>query len=375
MIASKDGRISFHILTRFLAVSQIKYDQRSPFGMYKGFDSSNKKGKKVMRTRMKVVCWCAVTLAVGVIALMVQTWHHERQEEIQAIKLDQWSKDVISRLRDKGEGSAPSMVIYIEKTCSSTNKEVFFWDGDDLTQSYTIDGYAVKDYQCGPRNLDEESLPSWFEQNSESLKPILCETNNQYATTTAIFAFCYYNILFLHIPPPMPPLKRLTWSGATSEEPSVITDFCASIATGVSNASVTTNQYIQSLYGKRVHPSYVKVIPLYSEEECTLVQDIPVIDYEKVHDYLKRAIHSPYQLIPVPKPSSPFPSLNKPYEPGLDKIRIKRDVTVEYRNNPEANNQSIDEDELACGSSSSIGVRHATLYFLVETFMGEAWEK
>jgi hypothetical protein len=91
-------------------------------------------------------------------------------------------------------------------------------------------------------------------------------------------------------------------------------------------------------------------------------KDIPLVTAESYHQRI--AIGSPYTLIPIPEKGSPFPSLNKSYEPGHDKVRIRVDFDI------------LDESDI--DPRTRIPIRdpskRVSLYFLIETFKGEAWK-
>jgi len=74
---------------------------------------------------------------------------------------------------------------------------------------------------------------------------------------------------------------------------------------------------------KRSFPSYVRAIPLFTEEELAAEKDTPVFDWEKAGYHVLYACRYPYALIPVLENDSPFPSV-KTYVPG-NKFKVSRE--------------------------------------------------
>ena len=230
----------------------------------------------------------------------------------------------------------------------------------------------------------ETHLEKKLVQSRYTIPPIkpqpLAETGSNVIITTAISVDCTWNFLIPSPPSSPSALKLLTWSGMTSEEPGIIMDFCTSVITEAGKPEYAKNnplswkswspERVNCIFpwqpkgfhaGYRIYPSYLRAIPLHTKEEREQAKDIPLIDDEEnfypfhilfspqrvmsfseecKNHLIAFAVNSPYTLIPVPDKDSPFPVLNKPYEPGHDKVRVKRDFGV---------------------------------YFLIETFKGEGW--
>jgi len=87
----------------------------------------------------------------------------------------------------------------------------------------------------------------------------------------------------------------------------------------------------------RSYRSYVRAVPLFTQEALEAEKDTPLIDLEQTRYHVRSAMRYPYLLIPVPERKSPF--YFKEYTPG-DKFKVR------YDNNGEP------------------------CYFLIETFIG-----
>ena len=72
---------------------------------------------------------------------------------------------------------------------------------------------------------------------------------------------------------------------------------------------------------KKNYPSFMRALPLFTEEDLKAEKDKPVLDWNKVRYHVRFAVAYPYALIPVPEKESPFPEV-KEYVPG-DTFRVK----------------------------------------------------
>jgi len=320
----------------------------------------NREKERVMRTRMKVVCWSTV-------ALMAMVWtgccKNGKTNEIQVMTPDAANNEVVQHLkyyRYKEETPfTPFQSVYVEKVDAS-RKEICFLNVMFLAQAYTIEGDTIANYRWFSgtnwdygREYEYRLLWYWLVrtlhpstnantsyeerlvamQVAEQQAP---EVQSNATTTTVIHADYTFNLMG---PTRTSSLELLKWSGETSKTLGVVTSFCKAITADVGKP-------------EHMYPSYLRAIPLYTEEEREQAKDIPLIKlsldfffYEGVDYHVAFDVRAPYMLIPVPEKGSPFSSLNKPYEPGRDKVRVK----CSYEGSPD-------------------------IYFLVESFKGEGWK-
>ena len=337
-----------------------------------------------MRTKTKAVCCYMV-------ALMVQAGCQRKPEEVVPMKPDESNNEVVCQLGSIGsDHPGPHSVVYVERNISASRKDVFYLNTDFLVQAYSVEKDTVKNYRWfshGGLEFGTESAVqgkfifllgylwgqgfkqpwAWWATEGERewdlpLSDYAAFLNNQErvknATTTLIYVGIYFKGQFRFDNIPIEPLRLQRWSGLTSDEPDTIKEFCAEVLADVDKPKYAANNPMswqskmlpawtrkipQSRYGLRKYPSYLRAVPLRTEEELNLTKDIPYITDVKPYYHIQYAVESPYTLIPVPEEASPFPSLNKPYEPGRDKVRVKVD---------------LGED----------------IHFLIETFKGEVWE-
>lgn len=71
---------------------------------------------------------------------------------------------------------------------------------------------------------------------------------------------------------------------------------------------------------RKEYPSYVRAVPLLTQEDMEAEKETPLIDLEKTRYHAKCAVAHPYTLFPVPEKRSPFPAV-KTYAPG-DKFSV-----------------------------------------------------
>jgi hypothetical protein len=71
---------------------------------------------------------------------------------------------------------------------------------------------------------------------------------------------------------------------------------------------------------ERCYPSYVRAVPLFTEEEIEAEKDTPTI-IGGVSYHIAYATRYPYALIPVPEKESPFPA-GQAYTPG-DRFKVR----------------------------------------------------
>jgi len=294
-------------------------------------------------------------------------------------------------------------MFYVERT-EGSRKEVYFHNRDFFVQTYIIEEDTVKSYRWGAtvspldNNIEkEDAINLWwywfhrtlnpnanlhFSENYFNKKGLLSryfilsdepqnpsDVSSDTITTSAICVDCSWNYLGPP-PPPSPALSVLKWSGSVCREPLIITDFCADVTEDANKPEYMRNHPLSwktwtfkwpknhkretskiFQFGHRIYPSYLRAIPLHTEEEQEQAKSTPLVEmnldsfFYKGNDYhVAFAVSSPYTLIPVLAKGSPLPFLDKPYEPGRDKVRVRRDL----------------------GDDGYV-------YFLVETFKGEGW--
>jgi len=268
--------------------------------------------------------------------------------------------EVIARLCYRPFGSEspadPSKMFYVEvkEDNSISSKEIFFLNYGFLAQSYYIENDIVKNYRWsdGLLNNTAQELQVWLDQHN------MHETKAETEEITAVFVGCRWDED--SSAPLKEALKRLKWVGLSHEAPNIIKDFCDSVTADVNNPFPWLSPIPQ--YGRRVYPSYLRAIPLLSENERAQAENIPLVDIERY--YITFACKSPYTLIPIQEKDSPFPALNKPYEPGCDKVRVKLDVQLWV---------GIERDPKTGWLGRSI-YKDVPFYFLIETFKGESWD-
>jgi len=315
------------------------------------FEQYLKVDENVMRT--KVVCWCSATAVVLVVStMMLVNWNKRRNEP------DWIRNEVINYVFLFAE----EMLCVEKKETNPAATEVFFMCagfGYPLVQHYTIEGDTVKNYYWGidRQEIDVPKLP-WDDLNSMSVKEV--ETQGSITSIANVINKWQFREPWQDNSQ-QEDLEIRKWSGATDKTPGMVTDFCDAVIVNVSNPdyaknkpfSWKSNNSVRQMstfdpsffhFGHRIYPSYLRATPLHTGEELEQAKDIPLIDFD-LSKFTMFAVNSSYLLIPVHVKKSPFPSLNKPYEPGLDKVRVK----APYENGREA-------------------------FFLVETFKGEAWQ-
>ena len=297
----------------------------------------------------KIICWCAIVVVMLTLcATVLVPWR--KQQEATSWNLSEVIGFVFFYT---------DCVLYVEKeTESADSKEVFFLcEGPvlPLTQYYIIEGSAVKNYHWGPDHEKDVYVHSWL--NRMAL-PAQTQTSGKEANAREA-ATSITSIANLWKPNdfntrPTETFDVLKWSGATDKTSHGVIDFCNFIIANAcgpayaknnpfswrSNKSTEHDYSSLSQYGHRIYPSYMRAIPLFTEEELTRAKDVPLIDGEG-NVPVQIAADAPYLLIPIKDKKSPFPSLGKPYEPGRDRVRFQAGIE-----------------------------RH----FLIETFKGEGWK-
>ena len=378
-----------------------------------------------MRAKAKVAYWCAITavaLAAGVIVM--KTWGNRH-------KAHDWERnEVVCCLLESSPSIAylPNLlwvddVFYIEKKASASGKKVFFSIGE-FAQNYIIENDTVKNYHWGLGNQRSLPLKDWLLKISLPVQPYdneqarqifmgrstalpvkvpqsTNETEANIETTSITYVWNSWMTRqgdhFSESVPPREALKILRWSGEANESPDVVSEFYQAIAAEVNKPEYAGNNPLswrlwkpkvipydpltrtrkhtilwdsenRSYYGYRIYPSYLRAVPLSTEEELEQVKDVLLLDYDSAgfhivcgvqspdhkHNahcargsyHITCAVRAPYLLIPVPEKGSLFPFLEKEYEPGQDKVIVKLSLK---------------------------GQGFHDVYFLVETFKGERW--
>jgi len=332
----------------------------------------NREKERVMRTKTKVVGMCVVVILVlvsGAIMLDIRKEHKRWSSDNPHVL--SWRKSLRNNeifAMCNLQFFSPFAVEYVEKPIfnadgSVQGKEVFFMNTSVLAQSYCIENHTVLNYRWDGELENtfhsDINLVEWLMQNNNSSQS--SENGNTLETIPAVTVISVEN----HWMPnddfrpsktedpdlSIDALHILKWSGAMNEIPPAVMAFCAKVQAEVNNPKYAKNNPLswkskKLSYGKRIYPSYLRAVPLCTEEDHEQTKDIPFIDLEasSYHAYL--AICSPYMLVPIPEKDFSFPELGKPYEPGRDKVKVK------------FSGWYFKED----------------VYFLIETFKGEGWK-
>ena len=102
------------------------------------------------------------------------------------------------------------------------------------------------------------------------------------------------------------------WAGVFMETPAEIETFRQSAAQVLSDPKYA-----------RQYRSYLRAVPLFTEEELEAEKDTPLLDLRMARYHAWRAVQYPYLLIPVPERQSPFPAVGN-YTPG-DTFKVRCD--------------------------------------------------
>ena len=123
----------------------------------------------------------------------------------------------------------------------------------------------------------------------------------------------------------------LKWVGTPNEAPTEVEAFCQSMAKeeashgemrmdAFKTMRPRTARAAVALPDIRNYPSYLRAVPLITEEDLEATQDIPLIALEKTRLNVHYAVKAPYIFLPIPPKRSPFPTLKK-FTPG-DKVKV-----------------------------------------------------
>ena len=102
------------------------------------------------------------------------------------------------------------------------------------------------------------------------------------------------------------------WAGTHGDTPAEIETFRQSAAQVLSDPKYA-----------RQYRSYLRAVPLFTEEELEAEKDTPLLDLRMARYHAWRAVQYPYLLIPVPERQSPFPAVGN-YTPG-DTFKVRCD--------------------------------------------------
>jgi len=268
-----------------------------------------------MRTRMKVVCWSATILVLIASAgcVVISEWGERRNEVTRGYY---W-------INADGEG-----VLCIEHISASTNNTLnirnVYVTGFPFLQAYRIEGRKI--FNCRWVNrLDEsvvarddfdivsskwldmykacEQLPNKLKQNDSphnplGNSPVVAITTmdwGPWGSPSPEAAWSYWTTWL--------------WTGRPEEVPEAIEAFRQAIEQVLSVPK----------YAKK-YRSYLRAVPLLTEEALEAEKDTPLIDLKKMSYHVQYATSHPYVLFPIS--GTPFCFSVKRYTPG-DKFKAR----------------------------------------------------
>ena len=284
-----------------------------------------------MKTKTKVVCWCAATAVVLIMYAGCAMFQSDEER----------NKVVSQVSRAEKEALFGTQVAIIEQTNISADNALKTSDvyvrNSNFLQAYRIENHTIMNYRWSeyrryefhdsatdnetrPERRDHITysdklyamhkafwqLPNRLEQNEIHFQPF----GN--ATVVTVTEMCVNNFL------PIPQKSGVKWgnwaawqwAGTFDEAPSAIETFRQAL-----------EQIVSVPKNEKSYGSYLRVIPLFTKEALEAEKDTPLIDLKKVQYHVLFALRHPYLLIPVPEQKTPFPAV-RGYIPG-DKFKVQ----------------------------------------------------
>jgi hypothetical protein len=281
-----------------------------------------------MRTKTKVVGWCAITA----VALMM--W-----AGCVMFKSDEERNEVVYEF-DYADYPFGFHLTCIEQTDASTDNALKTSDvciiSGVFLQAYRIEGCSITNYRWSDyirRGFSEfesvggnkfesfleqmyimhqthKQLPNKLRQDETYLQPLENDSTVEVTVMTngrepLITPFVSQEAIYWDN------WTTWQWAGVSNEVPAEIETFRHSIA-----------QIVAAPKYARNCRSYLRAVPLFSKAELAAEKDTLLIDLSQTLYHAQRAVRYPYLLIPIPEKKSPFPTVQK-YTPG-DKFRVRQ---------------------------------------------------